>query len=95
MKTSREKVYAEVLARIPKGTLIIEYPHAWGGQFQDKTFWCGLIDGEVWDWHTKNELIRQAKEEGLSWVVLRYHKDGRLSIMNCSSNLNNTKGNKE
>lgn len=77
---------------LPKGTLIIEYAHNWGGQFQDKKFWCGRIGQEVYDYHTKEHLINEAKEKGMNWAVLRYHKDGSKSIVNCSSNLNNTNG---
>ena len=72
---------------LPKGTLIIEYAHQWGGQFQDNKFWCGRIEQEVWDYHTKETLIEQAKKEGMSWVVLRYHKGGGKSIVDCSSNI--------
>jgi len=75
---------------IPEGTLIIEYAHSWGGSFHDKKFWCGRIGQEVYDYHTKDHLINDAKRKGMNWVVLRYHKDGRVSIMDCSPNLKTT-----
>lgn len=75
---------------LPEGTLIIEYPFRWGGQFADKSFWCGIINQEVYDYHTKDHLINDAKENGWPWAVLRYHKDGRVSIVKSSPNLNNT-----
>ncbi len=75
----------------PKGTMIIEYPFRWGGQFTDKTFWCGRIDQEVYDYHTKGHLIQEAKDNNMNWAVLRYHKDGKVSVVEHSLNLNNTK----
>ena len=84
---SRENIYQKMESTIPKGTMIIEYAHSWGGQFQDKKFWCGRINGEVEDWQTKNELIEEAKEMKIEWAVLKYHKDGRISIVESSSNI--------
>ena len=76
---------------LPKGIMIIEYPSAWAGQFSDRTFWCGTINGEVEDYHTKNTLINQAIGMGIEWAVIRNHKDGRRTIIKHSHNLNNTK----
>ncbi len=75
---------------LPEGTLIIEYPFRWGGQFADKSFWCGRVGQEVYDYHTKNHLINEAKELGMPWAVLRYHKDGRVSVVKHSPNLKQT-----
>lgn len=60
--------------------MIISYPHNWGGQFQDKKFWCGTINGGVEDWHLKEELVSQAEELGINWFLLTYHKDLSISI---------------
>ena len=75
------------MLNLPKGIMVIEYPHAWGGHFADKSFWCGTIDGEVEDYHTKNTLINQAIAKGIDWAVIRNHKDGRKSIVKSSPNL--------
>lgn len=73
---------------LPKGTLIIEYAHNWGGSFSDKKFWCGRIGTEVYDYNTKKQLIKDAKRKGMNWAVLRYHKGGKVSVVEYSLNLN-------
>lgn len=34
------------------------------------------LNGEVWDYHTKQHLISDAIAHGLDFVVLRVHKNG-------------------
>lgn len=58
----------------PKDTLVIEYPFHVGGQLADKGLWMGTINGEVLDYHSKENLIKQAKEMGINWIVLRWKK---------------------
>ena len=36
----------------------------------------GELDGEVWDYHTRDHLIADAIANGLDFVVLRVHKNG-------------------
>ncbi len=69
--------------KIKKKILIIRHQHNIGGQIADRRFWEGAIEGEtdVWDWHTKENLKKQAEEAGMGWRVLRYHRDGTISIM--------------
>lgn len=64
-------------------TLIIKHDHGVGGQFSDHRYWTGIIEGEteVWDYHTKENLKKQAEKEGMNWKVLRMHRDGRISII--------------
>ncbi len=66
-----------------ENTMIIEYPHRWGGQFEDKRCWMSRKQGtsEVDDWHSVSHLIKNAEEDGFEWVVLRNHKDGTKSII--------------
>ncbi len=64
-------------------TLIISHAHSVGGQFADHRFWMGVIEGEtdVWDYHTKENLKKQAEESGMDWKVLRQHRNGKVSII--------------
>lgn len=60
--------------------MIIHYPHKWGGHFSDKKFWCAIINGQLEDYHLKEELILQAKEANKKWLLLTYHKNNTISI---------------
>lgn len=64
-------------------TLIIRHAHSVGGQFADHRWWEGCIEGEceVWDYHTKENLKKEAEEAGMDWKVLRQHRDGTISII--------------
>lgn len=62
--------------------VVIRYPFSWGGQIKDKKFWEAQIDGEIWDYDSKENLIEKAIKEGFSWEVLRYHRNGKISIVN-------------
>lgn len=64
-----------------KHTMIIRYCHSWGGAFQDKKFWEGQINGEVYDWHTKETLKQKAEAMGLSWMIIRQHRNGQISVI--------------
>ena len=66
---------------------IIEYPFNVGGQLADRWMWMMTINGEVEDYHKKENLIKQAEEKGINWIVIRRHesrnkdKYGELTIM--------------
>ena len=64
-------------------TLIISHAHSIGGQFADHRLWMGVIEGEtdVWDYHTKENLKKEAEKEGMKWKVLRQHRDGTTSVI--------------
>ena len=64
-------------------TVIIRYPFNWGGKIQDRRFWEARIEGEsdVWDYDSKENLKRKAEKKGYHWKVLRYHKDGKISVV--------------
>ena len=64
-----------------RNVAIIEYPFNVGGQLADRFMWMMTINGEVEDYHKKENLINQAKEMGINWIVIRRHKDGTLTIM--------------
>ena len=66
------KKYVEL--EFGKDTMIISYPHGHGGHFKDTAFWMGIINGEVEDYHLQSELIRQAEEQKIEWVVLKTHR---------------------
>lgn len=67
-----------------KNTMVIRHCHSWGGQPADRKFWEGQIGDEVHDWHTKDNLKKQAVSMGLKWVVIRQHRNGQISIMESS-----------
>jgi len=71
-------------------TVIIRYPFNWGGPIQDKRFWEARIEGEsdVWDYDSKENLKRKAENKGYHWKVLRYHKDGKISVVEQHPKLN-------
>lgn len=55
---------------------------SWGGHYNDK-LWV-MIDNkkeEALDYHTKKTLIKDAKKSGLSYEVIRHHKDGTTSVV--------------
>ncbi len=66
-----------------KKTLIIRHQHNIGGQIADRVFWEGRIEGteEVYDWDTKKHLIELAERENMNWKVLRYHRNGTISVI--------------
>lgn len=59
----------------------ISWAKGHGLRSKGKTFWCAEKDGDVVDYHLKSELIKRAKSKGEKYAVVRYHKDGRLSIV--------------
>ena len=69
----------EYLEEDHKNTLVIEYPFHVGGQLADRVMWMGTINGEVLDYHSKKNLIEQAKEMKINWIVLRWKKGKPLS----------------
>lgn len=64
-------------------TIIIRYPFNWGGKIQDRRFWEARIEGDsdIWDYDSKENLKRKAEEKGYNWKVLRYHKNGEISVV--------------
>ena len=52
---------------------------AWGGNIRDRWMWMGELNGQVYDYDTKEHLIKKAIAEGLDYVVLRVHRDGTAS----------------
>jgi len=58
----------------------------WALHFRDRSFWTGVVKetGEVFDYNSKAELKRLAEKAGHSWEVLRYHRDGRISVVETS-----------
>ena len=75
----------------PKDTLIIEYPFHVGGQFADRSFWMGTLNGEVLDYHLKENLIKQAKQLKINWIVLRWKKGKPLRKVIIQSSESRTK----
>lgn len=73
-------VLADEFLRL-KNVMIIRYVHSWGGQIADRKWWEGTINGEVEDWNSPNQLIKQAESKGVAWVKLRYHKNGKVSCV--------------
>ena len=71
--------------RKTKRTILIRYER-WGGNFYDQHWWTGIFEdtGDVYDYHTKETLKADAERDGYAWKVLRYHKDGRISVMETS-----------
>lgn len=55
--------------------VIISYPFRWGGQLKDRWMWMGELNGEVWDYNTKEDLIANAVKSGLGYVILRVGRD--------------------
>lgn len=70
---------------IEKDVVIIEYPFSWGGQYEDRWMWQATKNGEVIDYHTKDYLIKQAKNRLEKYAVIRHHlkgdKKGTITIL--------------
>ncbi len=79
------------ITKYPKNTLVIEYPFHVGGQFADRSFWMGTLNGEVLDYHLKENLIKQAKKLKINWVVLRWKKGKPLRKVIIQSSKSRTK----
>lgn len=75
--------YDERFAKFPN-TLIISYPFRWGGQLKDRWMWMGEINGEVFDYAAKDDLIARAVEKNLPYVVLRIHRNFTATNIACS-----------
>ena len=78
MKQFEDK--AELENMLGKDIVIISYPSAWGGQFTERKCWMATKNGEVDDYSLKKHLIKDAEEHKEKWVVIRYHKNGKISI---------------
>lgn len=86
----RYKEYSELAKDFGNNIAVIEYPFNWGGQFQDKKFWCAVLleTGEAYDYHTKGTLKRDLSKDGYEWVVVRWHKKSKgFSVVESSPNL--------
>lgn len=60
-----------------KDTVIIYYiwwASGHGLKGKNHTFYCSELNQEIWDYHRKDQLKRQAEEKGLPWLVVRLHK---------------------
>ena len=68
------------------GTATITYLFNVGGQIADKQLWMATIDGEVYDYDTKDNLKSKLINEGFAWVVEHRHRDGSVSIIETSHN---------
>ena len=68
-----------------KNVMLIRYVHQWGGNFADRRWWEGTINGLLEDYNTPEQLIRQADAKGIAWVVLRHHKNGGISCIKKSN----------
>lgn len=68
-----------------ENVMLIRYVHAWGGQIADRKWWEGTINGEIEDWNSVEQLINKAQNKNIPWVVLRYHKNGKVSCINKSN----------
>jgi hypothetical protein len=75
-----KQVKVDDILRI-KDVMIIRYVHSWGGNIADRKWWEGSINGEVEDWNSPKQLIKQAEIKGLPWLILRYHKNGLVSCV--------------
>lgn len=70
----------------PKDTVIIYFIWWAKGHGLGKHFYCAEMNGEVIDYHTKGQLIKNAEEKKLPWQVLRYHKKQcKVSILQKSN----------
>lgn len=65
-----------------KKTLLIYFEN-WGGHFKDMRFWTSRFEGElgVEDYHTKNILIEHAIKNNHPYKILRYHRNGNVSVV--------------
>lgn len=48
----------------------------WAGRC-NMGFWTADMNNEIVDYHTKEELIKQAEKMGKEWMVLTHHKGKR------------------
>ena len=58
-----------------KGKILIYYEW-WTGNC-NMGFWTMELNGEVVDYHTRDELVKRAQEMDKGYVVLRHHKVSR------------------
>jgi hypothetical protein len=71
--------------------VIISYPFSWGGQLKDRWMWLAEFNGEVLDYDSRDGLIKDAKKDGLDYVVLRVHKNFSIDVVESSKPLANKK----
>ena len=65
-----------------KNVMIIYSPYTYGGNPLDRGLWCALLNGEVYDYHNKTQLINDAIEMGLSYMVLKLKRKERCWEIN-------------
>jgi len=77
--------------------LIIQHHHTVGGQLKDRMFWTGIVEGEtdVWDYGLKHQLKQQALDCGMGYKVLRWHRNGEISIIEQHKPISTPQGAKE
>ena len=70
--------------------IVIIYYGWWAGNC-NMGFWTAELNGEIMDYHTQDNLIKQAEELNKEWIVLKYHKGklrGQISLVKHSQNIN-------
>jgi len=64
--------------------VIISHNTSWGGHFKDHRYWMAELNGDVWDYNSKRNLIADCVKDNLPYVVLRVHKNGNATNIACS-----------
>lgn len=58
----------------------------WGNANINNRSWSAIFpNGDMFDYGTVNQLITECETEGYEWKVLRYHRNGEISILKQSS----------
>lgn len=76
----RYLLYAERHSEFPD-TIIVSYPFRWGGQLSDRWMWMAELNGEIWDWGSREALVTDALAHDYHVVVLRVHRNGSASVV--------------
>lgn len=60
----------------------------WGNANIKNRVWEAILpNGDVLDYGSISRLIRVCEEEGYDWQVLRYHRNGKISVMKSRDNI--------
>ena len=76
MYSDRHKLFPNIV--------IISHNTSWGCHFKDHRYWMAELNGDVWDYDSKRNLIADCVKENLAYVVLRCHKNGSATNIACS-----------
>lgn len=75
----------EIDKPFPKDTTIIYYiwwAKGHGLKSNKHTFYCAERNGDVVNYQTKKQLIKESEEAGFPWMVVRHKKKGgKISIV--------------